>query len=346
MSNLEEKDIVPMNDSSDQNIIINIVQDQLDYSEHDLPDLIPADINNEVMEVEEIKEVHEEKKTSENREEKENIQSLDYINEEDNYQNDSEQMNRQLDANAEPGECPFGDECPVKNAIDNNISPNYVRYDPNIRDHIYQYHRYLNFLFSREYSQIRREINFINSIFEATGISNGNFRNTSHNEDEENANTKCGRCDNYYDHEEHSKFFLSCCDNKYCMKCIRELTEKEERCLSCKSNLEYLKDIKIPEKKSVAKDGTDCFICCDTMNTTQYNGKVTLDCKCKFELCLSCAYKSLQDTKHIKIEEVQGIEGLVLPQNYTIEGACPNCRGIPNNKEELISLYGFLPPRH
>ena len=124
------------------------------------------------------------------------------------------------------------------------------------------------------------------------------------------------------------------------------MRKKENKCPSCSSSLDYLKDIKLPEKKTIVKDGDDCFICCDTMNTTQYNGKVTLDCKCNFEMCISCAYKSLQDTEHTKMGSIQGIEGLILPQYYTVKGACPNCREIPANKDELISLYEFLPPRH
>lgn len=327
MSNLEEKDIVPKNDD-----IPDQIEEYSDNSELHLPDLIPADINNEAMEV-------EENKTSDDNEEKKELDPLDSIDEEDNSQDDSEQVNRELEENAAPGECPLGDECPIKIAMDNNISPDYVRHDPYIRSHVERYHRYLDFLFTREYNQIR------STLFLLYGSQN---RNEDRNEDEENENSKCCRCDNYYDHQENSKFFMSCCDNTYCLKCIRELTEKDESCPSCKSNLEYLKDIKIPEKKIVAKDGTDCSICCNTMNTTQYNGKVTLDCNknCKFEMCISCAYKSLQDTKYTKMGEVQGIEGLILPQNYTVKGACPNCRQIPKNKEELISLYEFLPPRH
>jgi hypothetical protein len=330
MSNLENKDNVP-----------------------DLQELDPDEFNNEEMKNIVVEEKKESKENRENIEEKklpndednDDLLQLANIDEIDNYQN-IVHMDRQFVPDAEPGECPFGDSCPIKIAIDNNISPNSVRYDPDIRCHIDVYHRHLNFLFSRAYSEIQENLNMVHQLLGHYDIMHGNQGHMSPGKDGEYTNSKCGNCDNYYDHEDHSTFFMSCCDKTHCLKCIRELIEKDEKCPSCKSNLEYLKDVKFPEKKIVTKDDDDCFICCDTMNTTQYNGKVTLDCKCKFEMCITCAYKTLQDTKHTKMEAVQGIEGLILPQKYTVKGACPNCRDIPKNKEDLIGLYGFLPPRH
>ena len=121
-------------------------------------------------------------------------------------------------------------------------------------------------------------------------------------------------------------------------------TRKNEKCPSCSKDLEYLKDVKLPEKKDAPKNAEDCVICYNSMNTTQSRGKVTLEYSCKFEICIRCAYKSLQDTKHTKMGTVQGIEGLILPEYYMIKGACPNCREIPKNRDDLIGLYKSLRP--
>ena len=45
------------------------------------------------------------------------------------------------------------------------------------------------------------------------------------------------------------------------------------------------------------------------------------------------------------MSEVQGFPGLILPHNYIIKGCCPTCRQIPKNKDDIITLYNFLPPR-
>jgi hypothetical protein len=256
--------------------------------------------------------------------------------------------------NSSPGNCPFGEDCPVKIAMDNNISPRHVQGDPSIRNHINTYHRQLNFVFSREYSQMRGELDMIRFILNSSGIINSGMINDRILnagdgpivEEKEPDESKCKSCDNYYDHDEFAPFFMSCCAKSYCIKCVKKLKKEEKKCPSCENDLEYLKDIKLSKKeKKIGKNFEDCLICCDTMNSTQYNGRIMLDCKCKLEICISCAYKSLKDTKHVKMGSVQGIEGLVLPQHYTVKGTCPTCRQVPSNKDEIISLYGFLPPR-
>jgi len=351
------------------NIQVVMIADMPDSdSDDELPDLVPEEILENVSE-----DVSEDVKSNmvESVEEKTIIEepiegkdeNIDENNDEsppplEDIEDDSEPENDENDmTNSEPGECPFGADCPVKVAMDNNISPSHVRGDPAIRDHIDTYHNHLNFLFSRQYSQMRGEIDLIRFVLNASGIINGgmingriiNAGNMPMMEEKEPANTKCNICKNYYDHDEHAPFYMSCCATSYCIKCVKELKTDEKKgskCPTCENSLEYLNDIKIlNKKKTIGKNSEDCLICCDTMNSTQYNGKVTLDCNCNFELCISCAYKSLKDTKHVKMGSVQGIEGLVLPQHYTVKGACPNCRQVPSNKEEIISLYGFLPPR-
>ena len=69
--------------------------------------------------------------------------------------------------------------------------------------------------------------------------------------------------------------------------------------------------------------------------------EVILKC-CDQPICISCAYKSLKDKQHITNGEVQGIPGLILPQYYNIKGCCPFCKGIPDNKEEIITSFNFL----
>jgi hypothetical protein len=140
---------------------------------------------------------------------------------------------------------------------------------------------------------------------------------------------------------------MSCCDTSYCTKCVEKLKKDEKKCPSCDNKLEYLKDIKIsfiPDDKE-DDNKENCFICCEVMNSTQHNGKVKLECSCKMEICISCAYKSLQDLVYTKMEEVQGIPGLTIPQPYNIKGSCPQCKQVPRNKDEINVLYGFLPPR-
>jgi hypothetical protein len=151
---------------------------------------------------------------------------------------------------SEPGECPFGDECPVKIAMDNNIGPHDVRNDPDIRSHIDTYHRQLNFFFnreysllnfffSREYSLLRGEMNLFRFILNASGIINSGFSNEADPDEQENQ--KCDICETYYDHEEHSNYFMSCCAKQYCLKCVKGLKSEGKKCPGCKSNLEYLK---------------------------------------------------------------------------------------------------------
>ena len=93
------------------------------------------------------------------------------------------------------------------------------------------------------------------------------------------------------------------------------------------------------------KNNEDCFICCENMNSTQYNGKIKLECSCKMEICISCAYKSLQDSVYTKLENVEGMPGLILPHTYKVKGCCPQCKQVPDNKDEIIFIYELLPPR-
>ena len=376
------------NDIQEHSNVVEIVMADMpdNDSDDELPDLIPCEIPiAEPSPVESVESVVENEKDSREVdtdgdilerkviEEKDNdspLPPLEDIDEDEdsepehdendeNNENDPDGQNGMVDVN--PGECPFGAYCPVKVAMDNNIGPSVVRGDPIIRDHIDTYHRHLNFLFSRQYSRMRGELDMIRFVLNSSGIINGGMINGGpilrygdvnrhahgHMDDNtEQKESKCNLCENYYDHDDYAPFFMSCCANSYCIKCVKELKTDKKKCPSCESYLEYLNDIKISKKeKKVSKNSEDCLICCDTMNSTQYNGKVILDCNCKLEICISCAYKSLTDTKHVKMGSVQGIEGLVLPQHYTVKGACPACRQIPANKDEIISLYGFLPPR-
>lgn len=359
------------NISEKSEVVMTIVSDDetFDESDIDLPDIVPSEVtqpsevNVDVDNKEDKKDDGEEinqnpirEKLEEKVDETELSDNNTVIVEEGSELDDNEDDNEDGVPPLEPiqdnnndmselGECPFGDECPVKIAMDNNIGPHDVRNDPDIRSHIDTYHRQLNFLFSRKYSLLRGEMDLFRFILNASGIINSGFSNEA--EPDEQENQKCDICETYYDHEEHSNYFMSCCTKQYCLKCVKGLKSEGKKCPGCKSNLEYLNDIKLPEKKVVApKDAVDCIICCNPMNTTQYNGKVTLDCKCHLEICITCAYKSLQDAKHVKMGSIQGIEGIVLPQEYMVKGACPNCRQVPSNKDDIIALYGFLPPRY
>ena len=42
---------------------------------------------------------------------------------------------------------------------------------------------------------------------------------------------------------------------------------------------------------------------------------------------------------------VEGIPGLLLPHTYKVKGCCPQCKQIPDNKDEIIFIYEMLPPR-
>jgi hypothetical protein len=172
--------------------------------------------------------------------------------------------------------------------------------------------------------------------------------NSENNHEEKNNEPKCTFCNSYYDHHNHSQYFMSCCAEDYCLKCVKNFKETEKKeCPNCHYSLEYLKDVELPNFDDVIlEEGEDCMICCYSMGTTQYNGKVTLECNCNLELCITCAYNSLKDAKHIKMENVQGLDGLVLPQEYIVKGSCPHCRQIPKNKDDIIALYNFLPPRY
>lgn len=172
--------------------------------------------------------------------------------------------------------------------------------------------------------------------------------NSENNHEEKNNEPKCTFCNSYYDHHNHSQYFMACCAEDYCLKCVKDFKETEKKeCPKCHYSLKYLKDIELPTFDDVIpEEGEDCIICCYSMGTTQYNGKVTLECKCNLELCITCAYMCLKDTKHIKMENVQGLYGLVLPQEYIVKGSCPHCRQIPKNKDDIIALYNFLPPRY
>jgi hypothetical protein len=255
-----------------------------------------------------------------------------------------------IEENFEPGNCPYAENCPIKIAIDNGIRPHDVRHDPSIREHINSYHSQLNFLFSSEYLSICRRINqlqngydIIRYVLGPTRILGGGINNIE-NEDTNYTESTCSICQENYDHNE---FFMSCCATSYCTSCVQKLKTEEKNCPSCENKLEYLKDIKISSnsENKTDKNDEDCFICCEVMNSTQYNGKVKLECSCKMEICISCAYKSLQDSVHTKMDTVQGIPGLILPQTYKVKGSCPQCKQVPDNKDEIISLYGFLPPR-
>ena len=285
-------------------------------------------------------------------------------NEDDNENNNNNVANSS--GEAEPGHCPFAENCPVKLAMDNHITPGMVRHDPNMRDHINAYHSHLNDIFDNRINNVLNEIGFIHYILNTSGIVRNGILNVNmggetgsdeneYNEDaEDKKNRTCGLCSNYYDHDEHSKFFLSCCAHNYCIKCVYSLHQKQEKCPKCHYSLEYLqKEIKLlqysDKKQSLDcgedNDSEDCLVCCEKLNSTQHNGEVVLECPCKIKMCITCAYRSLTDTKHVKMGEVQGIPGLILPQNYVVKGCCPTCRQIPANKDEIIMLYGFLPPR-
>jgi hypothetical protein len=175
---------------------------------------------------------------------------------------------------------------------------------------------------------------------------------TDDEKEQNDKNESCELCSNYYDHDEHSNFFLSCCASNYCIKCVSSMCQKQEKCPKCHSSFEetnILTNIltNMLQKQSSIKDKNieECFLCCEKLNVSQYNGEVFLQCPCNLKICITCAYRSLTDTKHVKIGEVQGIPGLILPHNYVVKGCCPTCRQVPLNKDEIIMLYGFLPPR-
>ena len=243
MSMNEEKDITSMdiegNEQNVQNNIIFQIDDSSDESSDkedssSLPDLILVNETNndnaeekqhdsdEEEEVESKRQfASDEKEEMEGKMEEEVESNSNHVPPLEEVEDDSEPEDDQDDSNAEPGECPFGSDCPVKIAMDNNISPSHVRHDPNIRDHINSYHRHMNFLFSHQYSQMREEHDIIRFVLGASGIiQRGCINNNVMRDEEEHKNSKCGHCENFYDHEDHAKFFMSCCDSVYCLKCI------------------------------------------------------------------------------------------------------------------------------
>ena len=215
----------------------------------------------------------------------------------------------------------------------------------NFDDRIYNYFRNDDRIYNDYRNNDRIYLNFnitLNRVFQM-------FNNIGENNyEEKNNEPKCTFCNSYYDHHNHSQYFMACCAKDYCLKCVKDFKETEKKeCPKCHYSLKYLKDIELPTFDDVIpEEGEDCMICCYSMGTTQYNGKVTLECNCNLELCITCAYKSLKDAKHIKMENVQGLNGLVLPQEYIVKGSCPHCRQIPKNKDDIIALYNFLPPRY
>jgi len=229
------------------------------------------------------------------------------------------------------------------------------RFYYNDDDRIYNYFRSNDRFYyndNRNYrSNVDELMNFLSSItLPMSLITLPNFNNIEQNQimNSENNESKCTFCNSYYDHHNNSQYFMSCCAKDYCLKCVTNFKEKEKKdCPSCNYSLDYLKDVELPKFDDVIpEEGEDCMICCYSMGTTQYNGKVTLECNCNLELCITCAYKSLKDAKHIEMENVQGLNGIVLPQEYIIKGSCPHCRQIPKNKDDIIALYNFLPPRY
>lgn len=223
-------------------------------------------------------------------------------------------------------ECPDGDNCPVKIAMNSGLLPNDVKDNKNIRSHINEYHSHLDICFNESLYPFNILTSIINEKKKRIEI-------------ERQHKIKCFNCKNLYDNEDRKKFYLSCCCNTLCHQCIDELKSKE--CPFCKKSLNYLKDFKF-EKKSKIK-GEECFLCYSVLNRTQHTGKVKLDCTCKLELCITCAYKSLQDSHdNIRITELE--DGTRVREKYTIKGKCSQCREIPRNKEEIIILYRFLPP--
>jgi hypothetical protein len=333
---------------SDGRIIVN----------HNLNENINENINEEKLEniqhSDEIKNINEEKLENIQQVGPVEINNRNYTDDDDSddVSDDNELPPlTPIEENFEPENCPFAENCPIKIAMDNGIRPHDVRHDPSIREHINSYHTQLNFFFSSEYLAMRRNINQLQHGYDILryviggGFINGNGGiNNIENEDTDYTESTCSICKEHYDH---NKFFMSCCAISYCTSCVQKLKTEEKNCPSCENKLEYLKDIKISSnfENKTDKNDEDCFICCEVMNSTQYNGKIKLECSCKMEICISCAYKSLQDSVHTKMDTVQGIPGLILPQTYKVKGSCPQCKQVPNNKDEIISLYGFLPPR-
>lgn len=235
-------------------------------------------------------------------------------------------------------ECPDGDNCIVKRAMNSGLLPNDVKDDRDIRGHIAEYHSQLNIFFNEDGIQ---EAKFLMDIQEAKFLIDIiNQKKERINNIEQNK-IKCFNCKKSYDDEDRKKFYLSCCCNTLCHQCVEEIKSKE--CPFCKKSLDYLKDFKLDKKTKI--EGEECFLCFSILNNTQYTGKVKLDCKCKLELCITCAYKSLKDScdnERITILE----DGVQVIEKYTIKGKCPQCREIPKNKEEITMLYGFLPPTY
>ena len=298
---------------------------------------------------------------NENTEEKKSPNSIVMIQDNDDTNDIPELVDD--DGNAEDqhssGQCPFAENCPVKIAIDNQISPEMVRHDLDMREHINAYHTHMNGIFDNGMNYLLNEIGVMHYILNTTriirngmvnmniGIETGSDEKENNNVND-NKNRTCELCSNYYDHNEHSKYFMSCCASSYCIKCVSSLNKKEEKCPKCNYSLEYLqKETKLLQSVNCNEDSEseDCFVCCEKLNSSQHNGEVVFNCPCKVKMCITCAYRSLTDTNHVKLGEVQGIPGLILPQNYVVKGCCPTCRQVPTNKDEIIMLYGFLPPR-
>jgi hypothetical protein len=246
---------------------------------------------------------------------------------EDESTDDIDEKNNDYDIK----DCPLGDDCIIRHAIAAGLSPSNIRDDPNVREHSSKYHIYLERYFNNPFNR------FIERYAEQK------YENKM-KDIEKKVSLSCFSCNSAYD-ENRKRYYLSCCANPLCHECTNKL--KEESCPFCKRSLEYLNNIDLEEKENtkIDIDQEECFLCYSVLNSTQHTGKVRLKCKCNLELCISCAYKSLQDTTDN--EKVTILEdGFRVRENYTIKGKCPQCREIPKNKEEIIMLYGFLPPTY
>lgn len=239
----------------------------------------------------------------------------------------------------EPGECPEGQECPVLVAERNGRSPQNEQDSVALREHVREHHLHLNVIFDRTAIFL---LGILNNLERAAPI----IRYEPEHKEEEQMDIKCNLCDNYFDHEDHSRYVMVCCPNTFCVQCVSNLKKENKECPSCKNNLDYIE--KIPDLKE--KDGTkeeleDCHICGEKLNSNQHTGEVIFDCSCKFKLCISCANEILQDKKETKLVNVQGIPGLMLPHEHLKKGKCPQCQEVPKNRDEIISLFSFIPPR-
>lgn len=234
-------------------------------------------------------------------------------------------------------ECDDGKNCIVRQFINEGKSPLDVVDNKDLRDHVDSSHPELKVVFSTAnlayYAAVEVDRKIITNILDdmVEGIQE-EYKITEKNK------ICCKKCEKYFDDDDNPKLILNC-GHDYCKSCVLEY----ENCPECNYEIDAsLKSVFNKKRKLENEDDLEeCHICGSKINLNQKKGETILDCSCKFKLCLECASKVLTDRDEIIINTVDGIS---LQDTVKKIGACPQCRQVPKNKDEILMLWTFIPP--